>query len=208
MLARLQEADKKITALMAANTPTLADPLDQQALLEQQQLQQRQQQHQQQQQLQHSQAQSEAEALFSTWHADLDEMDVPAPRPLDEGHVQDVIALRVAFSRWNSTCSTTSFLWEQVDRMLHNGLQAIEVAKVLLGDVIWKRWYASGDPPLTQVVPRQVALLMNAALYDLQRHHSASLDREKARFAGAEWVSEVQSKRAKPGALPSIKAPA
>jgi len=65
---------------------------------------------------------------------------------------------------WQVAGAGNLFDWDSFDTIVGPGLAATAVARELLGDGLWRKWYPDTPPGGAAVVPQQLALIVHKCL--------------------------------------------
>ena len=94
---------------------------------------------------------------------------LPSTRIPEEQHLAATGAVFEVLQKWNVAGAVLPFDWDALDLAVGPHLDAIVVARELVGQELWQKWYADTAPQGATVVPRQLALLVHHCLGNIQQ---------------------------------------
>jgi len=94
---------------------------------------------------------------------------VPPTRIPEEQHLAATGAVFEVLRKWNVAGAVLPFDWDALDLAVGPNLDATTVAKELVGQELWQKWYADSEPQGATVVPRQLALLVHHCFGNIQQ---------------------------------------
>ena len=120
---------------------------------------------------------------------DILEADMPEVKIPEKEHLPAVARLHATLNTWTKTCIMTPFDWATIDGILGDKLQALTVAKELMGGT-WKKWYPNGDPDLGDAVPYQAGQILFHALNEIKNEFETIEGRKQAAMDGIQLLKE------------------
>jgi len=92
---------------------------------------------------------------------------LPAARIPEKEHIAAIGATHSVLQDWQVAGAGSPFAWDALDTLVGPGLEGTSIARELVGDTLWKKWYPDALPQSTEVVPQQLALLILKCLGDI-----------------------------------------
>ena len=99
---------------------------------------------------------------------------LPPTRVPEDQHLAATGAVFEVLQSWNVAGAGLPFDWDALDLAVGPNLDAIVVAKELVGQDLWLKWYSDADPLGPTVVPRQLALLVHHCLGNIKQEFVAA----------------------------------
>ena len=101
---------------------------------------------------------------------------LPAARVPEKEHIAAIGATHSVLQGWQVAGAASPFAWDALDTLVGPGLEGTSVAKELVGDAIWQKWYPDALPQSSEVVPQQLTLLILKCLDDITQAFEDSKD--------------------------------
>jgi len=93
---------------------------------------------------------------------------LPAARIPEKEHLAAVGATYEVLDAWHIAGAGNYFDWDSFDVVVGPGLKATTMARELLGESLWPKWYPDALPGGSAVVPQQLALIMHQSLGNIK----------------------------------------
>ena len=94
----------------------------------------------------------------------------------------------MALQTWCKAGAAIPFDWIAFSPVIGDKLTAQAITKELLGKT-WHKWYKGGNPEDSEVVPRQVALLLHHRLSQIKNVFETGIDEENSVRASQSFES-------------------
>ena len=94
---------------------------------------------------------------------------LPPTRVPEEKHLASMGSTYEVLNSWHIAGAGNPFDWDTLDTLVGPGLEAPSVARELLGDTLWKKWYPDALPGGAAVVLQQLALIIHQCLANIKQ---------------------------------------
>jgi len=113
------------------------------------------------------------EHRFEEIQADM----LPPTRVPEEAHIPSIGSTYEVLHAWHFAGAGNPFDWDTLDTLVGPSLEATSVARELLGDALWKKWYPDAAPTGAAVVPQQLALIIHQCLANVKQSFEAAKEK-------------------------------
>jgi len=116
------------------------------------------------------------QAQFNVHYEDATSL-IPSETNPNAKYMPTLGAMYRALQRWMMSGANYPFDWTDFKPVIGEELKASDIAKELLGRA-WHKWYKGGTPAETDIIPKQVALLVLHRLGQIKSVFEADLEEE------------------------------
>jgi len=117
--------------------------------------------------------------------------DVPTQQAPPREHREAYAALRSTLEVWAVSGASEPFDWQAMRAITPDGPDPATVARSLLGEELWKKWYTTAPEPAL-VVPKQMALLILHCLNDVKAEIESDISRPEAAKRSEAGISAMK----------------